>query len=133
MFANTIIGRLMSRWQPSEEKETEPIQIKAQPQGMLDEDFRWIDEPDVTFADAVKIRRKQLGLSVQELVKRTGLDRSTVYGCETGRRHNATADTLYKLEDGLSCERGQLYRKIVGDLQRRQTMRYIEEEMECDE
>lgn len=58
--------------------------------------------PD-TLAARLMARRREAGLSVAELARRSGLTRQYVGGLEAGRKRNPTLATLTALAAALGC------------------------------
>lgn len=55
----------------------------------------------MTIGDRIKARRIELGLSVEELAKRLGKNRTTVYRYETGYIENLPIDILEPIAEAL--------------------------------
>lgn len=55
----------------------------------------------MTIGDRIKIRRKQLGMSAEELAQRLGKDRSTIYRYEKGDIENLPLDILEPIAEAL--------------------------------
>ena len=63
-----------------------------------------MDEKEYGIRERIKARRKELGLSYQELADRTGLSKSTLQRYETGFIRNIPLDKLDALASGLETD-----------------------------
>lgn len=57
----------------------------------------------MTTGERIKRRRKELGISVDELAKRIGKNRATVYRYESNAIENMPVDVLTPVADALYC------------------------------
>ena len=62
----------------------------------------------MTIGEAIKNRRKELNMSVDELAKKVGKDRSTIYRYEKGDIENIPMDLLIPIAEALKTSPKQL-------------------------
>jgi transcriptional regulator with XRE-family HTH domain len=61
------------------------------------------------FAEAVQRRRKELGLTLEDVASRTGSTDSTVHRIETAQVKDIEAETLFSLMEALEWNPHQIY------------------------
>jgi transcriptional regulator with XRE-family HTH domain len=66
-------------------------------------------------AATLRAERMRQGLNLLDLAKRMGLNRSVIYGLESGRHANPTILTLERVARGLGCEIELSVRQCVED------------------
>ena len=63
------------------------------------------------FSEGVKLERKKLGYSQQELATKSGVPQSTISAVESGVR-KPTEDTMVMIAKGLNCSVGDLLGEV---------------------
>lgn len=67
----------------------------------------------MTIGKQIKKRRKELKMSADELARRLGKDRSTIYRYENGNIENIPIDMLFPITDALDTTPQELLSSIV--------------------